>query len=109
MSEALDTVTIGVGILIFGVSIATFLLGGIGLLEVVPMFITLFSLWIMGSAALKTEEAFLTATRGFFLFAIGLASWLYFRRVDLVVTVLVLTLLIGGGVVVIGLRSRAHK
>ena len=108
LSETLDILSIGAGILIFGVSVATFLLGGIGLLEVVPMFVTLFSLWIMASAALKTKEAFFTAARGFFLFAVGLALWLYFHF-PLVVVVLVLTLLVGGGVLVIGLRSRAPK
>ena len=106
MSEALDIVSIGVVILVLGISVAAFLFEAISPLEVLPMFVTIFSLWIMGSAALKTKEASFTATRGFFLFAIGLSSWLYFHF-DLVVVVLVLTRLIGGGGVVVGLRSRA--
>jgi uncharacterized membrane protein YidH (DUF202 family) len=105
LSEDTGVISIGVTILVLGASIIAYLVGWIELLETAPMFITLISIWIIASAALRREDVFFTAMRGFFLFAVGLSLWLSFH-VSLVIVVLVFTVLVGGGVVLVGARSR---
>lgn len=116
MGRTLDIITIGVAILVFGLSLVACLPPGIWNLtiwQLVPMFLTIFSLWIIATAGIKAvsktspyeRQPFSTAGLGLVLLAIGTAWWMYARRTPLPYVVLTLTLIIGVLVVVAGVRE----
>lgn len=113
MGKTLDIITIGVAILAFGLSLVVFLFSLIGIWELVPMFLTIISLWIIATAGIKAvsktspyeRQPFSTAGLGLFVLAIGVAWWLHARGIEPPYVVLTLTLIIGVLVIVAGVRE----
>lgn len=113
MGKTLDIITLGVAILAFGLSLVVFLFGAIEIWELVPMFLTIISLWIIATAGIKAvsktspyeRQPFSTTGLGLFLLAVGAAWWLYAREIPLPYVVLTLTLIIGVLVIVAGVRE----
>lgn len=113
MGKTLDIITIGVAILAFGLSVVVLLLEFITIWELVPMFLTIVSIWIIATAGIKAvyksspyeRQPFSTAGLGLVLLAIGASWWLYARGIELAYVVLTLTLVIGVLVIVAGVRE----
>lgn len=113
MGKTLDVITIGVAIIVFGSSLTMYLSNIIGSWEIVPMFLTTLSVWIIATAGIKARtkttpyerQPFSTAGFGLFLLAIGVSSWMYVRGFPLSYVVLTLTLIIGVLVIVAGVRE----
>ena len=111
----LDIITIGVAILAFGLSLVACLFGiwNLTIWQLVPMFLTIFSLWIIATAGIKGVsktspyeiQPFSTAGLGLVLLAVGTAWWMYARGIALPYVALTLTLIIGILVVVAGVRE----
>ena len=113
MGKTLDIITIGVAILAFGLSVVVLLLEFITIWELVPMFLTIFSIWMIATAGIKAvsktspyeRQPFSTAGLGLVLLAVGASLWLSTRGVPLPYAVLTLTLVIGVLVIVAGVRE----
>jgi len=115
MGRTLDVITIGVAILVFGLSLVACLLGiwNLTIWQLIPMFLTIFSLWIIATAGIKAVSKtspyemppFSTAGLGLVLLAVGTAWWMYARGIELPYVVLTLTIIIGVLVVVAGIRE----
>lgn len=113
MDGRLDIITIGVAILALGLSVALHLFGLIGIWELVPMFLTIISLWLIATAGIKVvsktspyeRQPFSTAALGLILLAVGASWWLYTIGVELAYVVLILTLIVGVLVIVTGVRE----
>ncbi len=113
MGKTLDIITIGVAILALGLSVVVLLFGVITVWELVPMVLTIISLWIMATAGIKAvsktsqyeRQPFSTAGFGLVLLAIGASWWLFTRGIEPAYVVLTLTLIIGLLVIVAGIRE----
>ena len=109
----LDIVTIGVAVLALGLSVVLHLFGLITIWELVPMFLTVISMWIIATAGIKAmsktspyeRQPFSTAGLGLVILAVGASWWLYARGIELVYVVLTLTLVIGVLIIVAGIRE----
>lgn len=113
MGRTLDIITIGVAILAFGLSVVVLLFEFIAIWELVPMFLTILSIWIISTAGIKAvsktspyeRQPFSTAGLGLVLLALGASWWMYARGINLVYVVLTLTLVIGVLIIVAGVRE----
>ena len=109
----LDIITIGVAVLALGLSVVLHLFGLITIWELVPMFLTIISMWIIATAGIKAmsktspyeRQPFSTAGLGLVILAVGASWWLYARGMELVYVVLTLTLVIGVLIIVAGIRE----
>jgi hypothetical protein len=109
----LDIITIGVAILALGLSVVLHLFGFVTIWELVPMFLTVISIWIIATAGMKAmsktspyeRQPFSTAGLGLVVLAVGASWWLYARGIEPAYVVLTLTLIIGVLVIVAGIRE----
>lgn len=115
MNGTLNVITIGVAILVLGLSLVACMFGiwNLEIGQLVPMFLTILSLWIIATAGIKAvsktspyeRQPFSTAGLGLVLLAIGASWWLHAREIGLPYVVLTLTLIIGVLVIVAGVRE----